>query len=139
MLRYLTNDREMVSVVPVINGITFVFTFQIHSIYVVRSLYFKIFPLFISCLYFLKFQFLLTDMFVSHFLLSEKVLSVCTFSFHNMASLLALIVSTGIVHSRTTVPCVILPLMLACVKVHLRKHSIMSLYIFSFWQYLALG
>jgi len=28
-------------------------------------------------------------------LLSEKVLSVCIFSFHNMASLLALIVSTG--------------------------------------------
>jgi hypothetical protein len=42
LLRYLMNDGEMVSLVHIITGITFVFTFPIHCIYVVRSLYFKI-------------------------------------------------------------------------------------------------
>jgi len=68
MLRYLMNDRKMISLVPVITGITFVFKFQIHCIYAGRSLYFKIFQLFLSCLYLLKFQYLLTDMFVCSFI-----------------------------------------------------------------------
>ena len=40
---YFVNDFEMVPVVNIITGITFVFTFHIHYIPVVRSLYFKIF------------------------------------------------------------------------------------------------
>ena len=36
------NDFEMVPVAAVITGITFVFTFYMHYIYIVRSLYFRI-------------------------------------------------------------------------------------------------
>jgi hypothetical protein len=43
LLRYFLNDFEMVPVAPVITGITFVFTFHMRCIYIVRSLYFKIF------------------------------------------------------------------------------------------------
>ena len=40
---YFLNDLEMVQVTPIITGITVVFTFHMHCISVVRSLYFKIF------------------------------------------------------------------------------------------------
>jgi hypothetical protein len=43
VLTYFLNDFEMVPVAPIITGITLVFTFHIHSISIVRSLYFKIF------------------------------------------------------------------------------------------------
>ena len=43
LLSYFLNDSEMVSVVPFITGIAFVFTFHIRCISVVRSLNFKIF------------------------------------------------------------------------------------------------
>jgi hypothetical protein len=43
LLRYFLNDFEMVPVAPIITGITFVFTFHMHCISIVRSLYFKIF------------------------------------------------------------------------------------------------
>jgi hypothetical protein len=36
LLRYFLNDSEMAQVVPIINGITFVFTFHMHRIYIVR-------------------------------------------------------------------------------------------------------
>jgi hypothetical protein len=42
-LTYFLNDLEMVPVAPVITGITLVFTFHMHCIYIVSSLYFKIF------------------------------------------------------------------------------------------------
>jgi hypothetical protein len=42
VLTYFLNDFEMVRVTPVITGITLVFTFHIHCISIVRSLYFKI-------------------------------------------------------------------------------------------------
>jgi hypothetical protein len=42
VLMYFINDFEMVWVTPVITGITLVFTFHIHCISIVRSLYFKI-------------------------------------------------------------------------------------------------
>jgi hypothetical protein len=42
LLRYFLNDFEMVSVAPIITGITFIFTFHMRCISVVRSLYFKI-------------------------------------------------------------------------------------------------
>jgi hypothetical protein len=41
-LTYFLNDLEMVPVAPTITGITFVFTFHMRCISVVRSLYFKI-------------------------------------------------------------------------------------------------
>jgi hypothetical protein len=102
LLRYLMNDREMVSLVPVITGITFVFTFHIHCICVVRSLYFKILSSFlfmfippeISVFTSRHVRFSLPRIMVTSLLL-ETVLSVCTSSFYNMASLFALVVSTG--------------------------------------------
>jgi hypothetical protein len=42
LLRYFLNDFEMVPVAPIITGITFVFTFHMRCIYIVRSLYFRI-------------------------------------------------------------------------------------------------
>jgi hypothetical protein len=41
-LTYFLNDLEMVSVAPIIPGITLVFTFHIRCVSVVRSLYFRI-------------------------------------------------------------------------------------------------
>ena len=43
LLMYFLNDFEIVPVVPIITGITFVFTFHMRSITIVRSLYFRIF------------------------------------------------------------------------------------------------
>jgi len=43
LLTYFLNDFEMVPVAPIITGITFVFTFHMRYISVVRSLYFRIF------------------------------------------------------------------------------------------------
>jgi len=43
LLTYFLNDFEMVPVTPNITGITFVFTFHVRCISIVRSLYFKIF------------------------------------------------------------------------------------------------
>jgi len=43
LLTYFLNDIEMVPVAPIITGITFVFTFYMRCISIVRSLYFRIF------------------------------------------------------------------------------------------------
>ena len=43
LLTYFLNDSEIVPVAPVITGITFVYTFHMRCIYIVRSLYFRIF------------------------------------------------------------------------------------------------
>jgi hypothetical protein len=43
VLTYFLNDFEIVPVAPIIIGITLVFTFHIRCIYIVRSLYLKIF------------------------------------------------------------------------------------------------
>ena len=43
LLRYCLSDFEMVPVSPVITGITFAFTFHMHLISILRSLYFSIF------------------------------------------------------------------------------------------------
>ena len=42
LLMYFLNDFEIVPVAPIITGITFVFTFHMCCISIVRSLYFKI-------------------------------------------------------------------------------------------------
>ena len=57
LLTYFLNDFEIVPVAPIITGITFVFTFHMRCISVVRSLYFRIFSvllLLLSFTYFLK-------------------------------------------------------------------------------------
>ena len=43
LLTYFLNDFEIVPVAPVVTGITFVFTFHMRCISIVRSLYFRIF------------------------------------------------------------------------------------------------
>ena len=43
LLMYFLNDFEIVPVAPIITGITFVFTFYMRCISIVRSLYFRIF------------------------------------------------------------------------------------------------
>ena len=43
LLTYFLNDFEMVPVAPIITGITFVFTFHMRCISIVRSPYFRIF------------------------------------------------------------------------------------------------
>ena len=48
LLTYFLNDLEIVPVAPIITGITFVFTFHMRRISIVRSLYFRIFS--VSCL-----------------------------------------------------------------------------------------
>jgi len=42
LLTYFLNDFEIVPVAPIITGVTFVFTFHMHCISIVRSLYFRI-------------------------------------------------------------------------------------------------
>jgi len=42
LLTYFLNDYDIVPVAPIITGITFVFTFHMRCISVVRSLYFVI-------------------------------------------------------------------------------------------------
>jgi hypothetical protein len=42
LLRYFLNNFEMLPVAPIITGATFVFTFHMRCIYIVRSLYFRI-------------------------------------------------------------------------------------------------
>jgi len=60
LLTYFLNDFEIIPVAAIITGITFVFTFHMRCISIVRSLYFRIF-----CL--LKLQRLLTYMFPFHY------------------------------------------------------------------------
>ena len=43
LLTYFLNDFEIVPVAPIITGITFVFTFHMRCMSIVRSLYFRIF------------------------------------------------------------------------------------------------
>jgi len=43
LLTYFLNDFEIVPVVPAVTGITFVFTFHLRCISIIRSLYFRIF------------------------------------------------------------------------------------------------
>ena len=44
LLTYFLNDFEIIPVAPIITGITFVFTFHMRCISIVRSLHFRIFP-----------------------------------------------------------------------------------------------
>jgi hypothetical protein len=48
VLRYCRSDFEMVPVAPVVTGITFAFTFHMHWISIMRSLYTKIIIIIIS-------------------------------------------------------------------------------------------
>jgi len=117
-LRYFLSDFEMVPVVPVITGITFVFIFYACSISFVRSLYFKIFSAsFLSHFCLLTLQSQLTYIFLFHsprlwcpvycqacfclFALADSI--KCLPYLHNLFQLI-------VVYGHTSVHCLILPL-----------------------------
>ena len=94
-LSYFLNDFEMVQVALVIIGITFVFTFHMRCISIVRSLYFRIFSVSflitflspeIATSFNIHVPFSLSRIIMSGLLLGI-VLSVCIFWFHNMVTL----------------------------------------------------
>ena len=102
-LAYFQNIFKMVTVAPLFTGITFVFTFHMHCISIVRSLYFRIF----SSSFLITFlspeiatsinthvPFPLTPIVMSGLLLGI-VLSVCTCWFHNMVTLPPWLFSTN--------------------------------------------
>ena len=103
LLTYFLNDDEIVSVAPIVTGITFVFTFHMRCISIVRSLYFRI----LSASFLITFlspeiamsinihvSFSLSQIIMSGLLLGI-VLSVCTCWFHNMVTLPPWLVSTN--------------------------------------------
>jgi hypothetical protein len=99
LLTYFLNDFEMVPVVPIITGITFVFTFHMRYISIVMSLYFKIFsasfliiflaPKIAASIY-IHVLFSLLLIIMSGLLLGTLLL-VCTCQFHNILTLLLLL------------------------------------------------
>ena len=102
LLTYFLNDYEIVPVAPLITGITFVFTFHMRCISVVRSLYFRIF----SASFLITFLspetatsinihvlFPLSRIIMSGLLLGI-VLSVCTWWFHRFT---IIIINTNII------------------------------------------
>jgi len=102
LLTYFLNDFEIVPVAPIITGITFVFTFHMCCISIVRSLYFRTF----SASFLITFlspeiatsinvhvPFSLSRIIMSDLLLGI-VLSVCIYWFHNMVTLPLWLIST---------------------------------------------
>jgi hypothetical protein len=88
LLSYFLNDFFMVPVAHIITGITFVFTFHMHCISIVKPLYFRIFSTFFyttflsseiaTCIsIFVHVPFSLSRIMMSGLLLG-MVLSVCT-------------------------------------------------------------
>ena len=95
LLMYFLNDFEIVPVAPIITGITFVLTFHMRRISIVRSLYFRIFSASFLITFLspetaasvnINFPFSLSRIIISGLLL-RIALSVCTW-FHNMVTLL---------------------------------------------------
>ena len=102
LLMYFLNDFEIVPVAPTITGITFVLTFHMRCISVVRSLYFKIFSASflitflspeISTSINIHVPFSLSQIIMSDLLLGI-VLLVCICRFHKMVTLSPCLVST---------------------------------------------
>jgi hypothetical protein len=102
VLTYFVSDFEMVTVAPIITGITLVFTFHIRCIYIVKSLYFKIFSVYFRITFLfpgiptfmnIYVPFLLSRIKIYGLLLG-MVLSVCTCWFLSMITLPPRFVST---------------------------------------------
>ena len=100
LLIYFLNDFEIVPVTPIITGISFLFTFHMRSISIVRSLYFRIF----SASFLITFlspqiatsinihvRFSLSRIVMSGLLLGI-VLSVCICWCHNMVKIIVIII-----------------------------------------------
>ena len=102
LLTYFLNVFEIVTVTPIITGITFVFTFHMRCISIVRSSYFRIFSASFLIIFLspeiatsinIDVPFSLSRIIMSGLLLGI-VLSVCTCWFHNMVTLPPWLVST---------------------------------------------
>ena len=102
LLTYFLNDFGIVPVAPIITGITFVFTFHVCCISILRSLYFRIFSASLLITFpspeiatsiNIHVPFSLSRIIVSGLLLGI-VLSVCTCWFLNMVTLPSWLVST---------------------------------------------
>ena len=94
-LTYFLNDFETVPVAPFLTGITFVFTFHMRWIYILRSLYFRIFSAYFLITFMsreiatsinIHVPFSLSRIMMPGLLL-EMVLLACTCWFHNMVTL----------------------------------------------------
>ena len=95
LLTYFLNDFETVPVAPIITGITFVFTFHMRRISIVRSLYFRIFSASFLITFLspeiatsinIQVPSSLSRIIMSGLLLGI-VMPVCTCWFHNMVTL----------------------------------------------------
>ena len=95
LLRYFLKDFQMVPVAPIISGITFVFTFHMRCISIVRYLHSRIFSAFLFITFLFPeiaasisthVPFSLSQIMTSGLLL-QMVLSVCSGLFHNMVTL----------------------------------------------------
>ena len=95
LLTYFLNDFEIVPVAPIITGITFVFTFHMGCIPIVRSLYFRIFSAYFL-ITFVSPEIATSINIYVHFSLSRIitsglllviVMTVCICWFHNMVTL----------------------------------------------------
>ena len=102
LLMYFLNDFEIVPVAPIITGITFVFTFHMGCIPIVRSLYFRIFSAYFL-ITFVSPEIATSINIYVHFSLSRIitsglllviVMTVCICWFHNMVTLSPWLVST---------------------------------------------
>jgi hypothetical protein len=102
LLTYFLNDFEIVPVAPIITDITFVFTFHMRCISIVRSLYFRIFSAYFLITFLspeiamsinIHVPFSLPQIIMSGLLLGI-VLSVCTCWFQSMVTLPPWLVST---------------------------------------------
>jgi hypothetical protein len=118
LLTYFLHYFEMVPVAPIITGITFVFTFHMRCISIVKPLYFKIFSTFFLITFLapeiatsinVHVLFSLSQIIMSDLLLG-MVLSVWTCWFHSMVTLPSWPVSTGFGTCSYSVVCPVVPL-----------------------------
>jgi len=111
------NDSECVPVAPLFTGITLVSAFQMSCIFIVRSLYFRIFSLslliiFLSLetatFYYHTCSFSIQNIMMPGLLL-RTFLSVCNGFLINMLTLTSRLVSSILLNAHTSVRCLILP------------------------------
>jgi hypothetical protein len=112
LLRYFPYDFEMVRVAPIITGITFIFALHKSCIYILRSLYFRIFSASflvtflsreIAASIYIHVSFFFNTVNGVRFYCCGMVLSVCTRWFHSMVTLHSWLVSTNCGHANTIV------------------------------------
>ena len=142
LLMYFLNDFEMVPVVPIITGITFVVTFHMCCISIVMFLYFRSFSAsFLSLFCLLKLQHLLAYMLLFHY--HELWCPVycwgwfCRFALVDSTICLLDLFLPVLVHAHTSVFVQFYLRFPTYVELYFSTHTIMSFYILFFCQYWA--